>query len=60
MLWPSWYAVEWAILYFVLIHMMILTEEEHLLNTHGEQYREYCQEVPRNLWFRGMVGNAPV
>ncbi len=48
-LWPSLYAAGWAALYFVLIHTMILVEEEHLLNTHGEQYLEYMREVPRYL-----------
>jgi protein-S-isoprenylcysteine O-methyltransferase Ste14 len=47
MLWPSWYAAGWTILYFVLVHTMIVTEEEHLLHTHGEQYLGYFQEVPR-------------
>ena len=49
MLWPSWYAVGWALLYFVLIHMMVLTEEEYLLRVHGEKYQEYCENVPRYL-----------
>lgn len=52
MLWPSWHALAWAILYFVLIHVMIVTEEEHLLRAHGEQYANYCQEVPRYLTVR--------
>ncbi len=49
MLWPSWYAVGWAFLYFVLIHMMVLTEEEHLRQIHGRKYQEYCEKVPRYL-----------
>jgi protein-S-isoprenylcysteine O-methyltransferase Ste14 len=51
MLWPSWYALGWAILYFVLVQTMIITEEEHLLQVHGEQYADYCQKVPRYLTF---------
>ncbi len=47
MLWPSWYAVFWAVLYVILIHTMILTEEEHLLNKFGERYQAYCEHVPR-------------
>lgn len=46
-LWPSWYAAGWAILFVVLIHVMIITEEEHLRRVHGEPYRHYQQEVPR-------------
>ncbi len=49
MLWPSWYAVGWAMLYFVLIHMMVLTEEEHLGQAHGQEYAAYCRQVPRYL-----------
>lgn len=52
MLWPSWYAVGWALLYFVLIHTMIITEEEHLLRIHDEDYSRYCREVPRYFMFR--------
>ncbi len=48
-LWPSWYAVGWALLYPILIHMMVLAEETHLRNIHGEVYREYCAQVPRYL-----------
>ena len=47
MLWPSWYALSWAFLYVVLIHVMIITEEEHLLHLYGVRYAEYCDEVPR-------------
>jgi protein-S-isoprenylcysteine O-methyltransferase Ste14 len=36
MLWPSWYAAGWTILYFVLVHTMIVTEEEHL-KLHSEK-----------------------
>lgn len=46
-LWPSWYAVGWVLLYLVLIQMMVLAEETHLRNVHGEAYREYCTQVPR-------------
>jgi protein-S-isoprenylcysteine O-methyltransferase Ste14 len=47
MLWPSWYAVGWGFLYFVLIHMMVLAEEEHLQRIHGQRYQAYCEQVPR-------------
>jgi protein-S-isoprenylcysteine O-methyltransferase Ste14 len=46
-LWPSWYAVGWAILNAILIHTMIITEEEHLLRAYGEGYAKYCRDVPR-------------
>lgn len=49
MLWPSWYAISWALLYAMLIHIMIITEEEHLLHLYGASYEEYCDEVPRYI-----------
>ena len=49
MLWPSWYAISWVLLYVVLIHIMIITEEEHLLHLYGASYEEYCYEVPRYI-----------
>lgn len=32
-----------------LIHRMILKEERHLEGIHGDDYRRYCQRVPRYL-----------
>jgi len=52
LLWPSWYALGWAALYAVIAHMMVLTEEEHLREVHGEAYARYCERVPRYLAFR--------
>jgi protein-S-isoprenylcysteine O-methyltransferase Ste14 len=50
-LWPSWYALGWVVLYAVIFHMMVLTEEEHLRTTHGEEYKRYCERVPRYVGF---------
>lgn len=51
LLWPSWYALGWALLYVPLAHMMVVTEEEHLRNVFGEAYTRYCERVPRYLRF---------
>ena len=48
-LWPSWYALGWLFLYAAIAHMMVLTEEEHMRNVHGEEYERYCERVPRYL-----------
>ena len=48
-LWPSGYAAGWALLYPILIHTMILTEEEHLARLYAQDYLDYCQQVPRYL-----------
>ena len=50
-LWPSWYALGWVTLFAAIAHLMILTEEEHLRNVHGEEYVQYCKRVPRYLAF---------
>lgn len=53
-LWPSWYALGWTLLYGVVGHLMVMTEEEHLLRVFGEEYASYCRRVPRyaGLWWR--------
>ncbi len=50
-LWPSWYALGWVILYAVIAHTMVLTEEEHLRRAFGAEYERYCQRVPRYAGF---------
>ena len=50
-LWPSWFALGWLILFAVMMQMMVLTEEEHLRRIYGEDYEEYCKGVPRYLGF---------
>lgn len=60
MLWPSWYAIGWAALYVVLIHVMVLTEEEHLLHIDPEGYEKYRQDVPRYIPFHvTKIGASP-
>jgi protein-S-isoprenylcysteine O-methyltransferase Ste14 len=49
LLWPSWYALGWVILWMVMFHLMVLSEEEHLRNIYGEEYHQYCEKVPRYL-----------
>ena len=48
-LWPSWYALGWLVLFAAMMHMMVLTEEEYLHYLHGEAYGQYCKRVPRYL-----------
>lgn len=47
MLWPSWYALGWLVIFAVIAHMMVVTEEEHLRKLIGKEYEEYCKNVPR-------------
>jgi hypothetical protein len=51
-LWPSWYNMGAVALYAAIIQIMVLTEEEHLLDSYGEEYRRYCRRIPRYLGLR--------
>lgn len=46
----SVYSVGWVLMYAVIGHWMILTEEEHLSQIYREAYKKYCQEIPRYLF----------
>jgi len=47
--WFSWFAVIWVILYGLILHWMIITEEEHLQTVFGDEYKSYCGQTPRYL-----------
>jgi protein-S-isoprenylcysteine O-methyltransferase Ste14 len=49
---PSLYALGWVLIYTLIAHWMILTEEEHLSRLFGEEYQRYCSQVPRYLFRR--------
>ncbi len=55
-LYPSWQAVAWLLLYGAIAWMMVQTEEEHLLNLFGEEFEEYCRQTPRFLRLPGKGG----
>jgi protein-S-isoprenylcysteine O-methyltransferase Ste14 len=48
-LWPSWFALGWGTSLVVILHVMVLTEEEHLRNAYGMNYEQYYKKVPRYL-----------
>ncbi|MFZ2055244.1 MAG: methyltransferase [Candidatus Aminicenantales bacterium] len=50
--WPSWHTLGWVILFSVMAHVMVLTEEEHLRNIFGERYIQYCTRAPRYMGVR--------
>ncbi len=56
LLWPSWSGALWVVLYALIGHMMVLTEEAHLSRVHGEAYATYCSHTPRYL---GLPRPAP-
>lgn len=47
--WPSWYSVGWVVLYGVICHWMILSEEAHLWAVFGDEYNIYSKCTPRYL-----------
>jgi protein-S-isoprenylcysteine O-methyltransferase Ste14 len=48
-LWPSWYGLGSVAILAVMSHTMVLTEEEHLSDSYGDEYVRYCERVPRYL-----------
>lgn len=52
LLWPSWHTLGWIILFLVIAHTMVLTEEEHLGQAFGESYFQYRGRVPRYVSVR--------
>jgi len=48
-IWPSFYALGWVLLYAIIAHMMVATEEEHLSSIYNEAYEDYCKDVPRYI-----------
>ena len=48
-LYPSWEAAAWFVLYGAIAHIMVLTEEEHLEALFKEEYQKYRQQVPRYI-----------
>lgn len=47
LLWPSWTGWAGLILYAAAAHLMVLTEEGHLLAAHSDNYTRYCSQVSR-------------
>ncbi|MBN1388600.1 MAG: isoprenylcysteine carboxylmethyltransferase family protein [Bacteroidales bacterium] len=52
-IWPSWYIVISLVSFCIIIHRMVLTEEIHLKNVFGQEYKEYCKHTPRYLFLHG-------
>lgn len=48
--WPSLYSIGWILMYAIISHWMVITEEEHLSRVYSEEFVKYCAEVPRYLF----------
>jgi protein-S-isoprenylcysteine O-methyltransferase Ste14 len=46
---PSVYSAAWIIIFGVVVHWMVITEEEYLLKIYGQEYEDYCKRTPRYL-----------
>ena len=49
LLWLSWYALGWVVLWLFMFHFMVLIEGEHLQNRYGVEYECYYHEIPWHL-----------
>lgn len=47
MLWPSWTGTIWASMWVVIAHLMVRSEEVHLVSVFGDEYKNYCARTPR-------------
>lgn len=46
-LWPWWSLPIFALLFYLRFNRQMVTEEEHLTKTFGDEYTAYCKKVPR-------------
>jgi protein-S-isoprenylcysteine O-methyltransferase Ste14 len=49
LLWPSWSGAVWIIVYGLIGHTMVLTEEAHLNQVYDQAYASYCSRTPRYI-----------
>jgi protein-S-isoprenylcysteine O-methyltransferase Ste14 len=54
-IYPSWTGLIWIGTFLVICHIMIITEEEHLLRVFDEEYNSYCKKTPRYIGFRSFL-----
>ena len=47
---PSVYHLGWLLIWAVIGHWMVTTEETHLRRVFGEEYERYCEETPRYIF----------
>jgi protein-S-isoprenylcysteine O-methyltransferase Ste14 len=55
-LYPSWQAIAWLVLYGAIALLMVQTEEEHLHNLFGAEFEDYCRQTPRFFPLPGKGG----
>ena len=50
--WSLWCLAD-LIVIAIILHLLVLVEDEHLRRTFGEQYVEFCRKIPRYAGWRG-------
>ena len=49
LIYPGWPALLWIGILLFMCHIMVITEEEHLLRTFVDEYKEYCKRTSRYI-----------
>jgi protein-S-isoprenylcysteine O-methyltransferase Ste14 len=52
---PSVYNLGWLLIWAVIGHWMVTTEETHLRRVFGEEYEQYCEETPRYIFKESLL-----
>ena len=55
LIYPSWPALLWLGTLLFMCHIMVITEEEHLLRTFVDEYKEYCERIPRYIGLKSFL-----
>jgi protein-S-isoprenylcysteine O-methyltransferase Ste14 len=48
---PSFSLLTWCLVFFVMFEFQVRTEEEFLMQQHGEEYADYCTKTKRYIPF---------
>ena len=49
LIYPGWSVLLWIGTLLFMCHVMVITEEEHLLKTFKDEYKDYCKLTPRYI-----------
>jgi protein-S-isoprenylcysteine O-methyltransferase Ste14 len=49
LIYPDWLVLLWIGTLLFMCHVMVITEEDHLLRTFKDDYKEYCEYTPRYI-----------
>ena len=49
LIWPTWTIALFSIIFYLALEMQVRCEEDFLLKTHGDEYREYLKRTKRYI-----------